>query len=54
MRRLALLPITCLLLAFQCSKEEDLGPACPTGSAALAAKIAELQAKPKRNPAYTI
>jgi len=54
MKRTSLLPLACVLLAFQCSKKDAAGPACPTGTAALSAKIAELQAKPKGNPAYTI
>ena len=40
------------LLAARCQKEVTPTPACPTNS--LQAKIAELQAKPKGNPAYTI
>lgn len=44
------------LVAFQCGKKEAAGPAaaCPSNTNALARKIAELQAKPKGNPAYTI
>ena len=40
------------LLAFQCHKEAEPAPECPAGG--LQAKIAELQARPKGNPAYAI
>jgi hypothetical protein len=57
MRRLVYLAVVTLpLLAFQCGKKEAASPAatCPGSAQALATKIAQLQAKPKGNPAYTI
>ena len=54
MKKLSLVSLAGLLFAFQCSKKEAVTPACPNGASALAAKIAELEAKPKGNPAYTI
>jgi hypothetical protein len=57
MRKLLLLPlISLLLLACQCCKNETANPtgSCPSGGEALSAKIAELQARPKGNPAYAI
>lgn len=56
MRKLLLLPIASLLLAFPGCKNEAAVPAgtCPDAAQALGAKIAELQAKPKGNPAYSI
>ncbi|GAA4500578.1 hypothetical protein GCM10023172_21000 [Hymenobacter ginsengisoli] len=44
------------LVAFQCGKKEAATPTapCPGNPDALARKIAELQAKPKGNPAYAI
>lgn len=56
MRNFRLSALTALvalpLLAFQCHKDAEPAPECPDN--ALQAKIAELQAKPKGNPAYTI
>jgi hypothetical protein len=57
MKKLLYLSIMSLsLLAFQCGKKDEANPSgtCPDSSRALGAKIAELQAKPKGNPAYTI
>lgn len=49
----ALAALTVLpLLAFQCHKDAEPAPECSDN--ALKAKIAELQAKPKGNPSYTI
>jgi len=56
MRKLQLLSLAVALalplLAFQCQEPPTPAAARPTGG--LQAKIAELQAKPKGNPAYTI
>lgn len=57
MKKLLYLSLASLpLLAFQCGKADDASPnaSCPGNAQALANKIAELKAKPKGNPAYTI